>query len=29
VAATHNGSVQARNLPAQGGVEFTISIPVV
>ncbi len=28
VAATHNGSVQARNLPAQGGVEFTISIPV-
>ncbi|MCH8227115.1 MAG: GHKL domain-containing protein [Proteobacteria bacterium] len=29
VAATHNGSVQARNLPAQGGVEFTISIPVL
>jgi len=28
VAATHNGSVQARNLPAQGGVEFTISLPV-
>ena len=29
VAATHNGSVQARNLPDQGGVEFTISIPVL
>ena len=29
VAATHNGSVQAHNLPARGGVEFTISIPVV
>ena len=28
VAATHNGSVQARNLPAGGGVEFTISLPV-
>jgi len=27
VAATHNGTVQARNLPAQGGVEFTISLP--
>jgi signal transduction histidine kinase len=29
VAAAHNGSVQARNLPAQGGVEFTISLPVL
>ena len=29
VAATHNGTVQARNLPAQGGVEFTISLPVL
>jgi len=28
VAAAHNGSVQARNLPAQGGVEFTINLPV-
>ncbi len=27
VAATHNGTVHARNLPAQGGVEFTISLP--
>ena len=29
VAATHNGTVHARNLPAQGGVEFTISLPVL
>jgi dedicated sortase system histidine kinase len=29
VAAAHNGSVQARNLPAQGGVEFTISLPAL
>jgi signal transduction histidine kinase len=27
VAATHNGTVQARNLPAKAGVEFTISLP--
>ena len=29
VAATHNGSVEARNLPAEDGVEFTISLPVL
>lgn len=29
VAAAHNGSVQARNLPGEGGVEFTISLPVL
>jgi two-component system sensor histidine kinase ChvG len=29
VAATHNGSVEARNLPAEGGVEFTMSLPVL
>ncbi len=28
VAEAHNGSVQARNLPDQGGVEFVISLPV-
>jgi signal transduction histidine kinase len=28
VAAAHNGTVQARNLPAEGGVEFVISLPV-
>jgi len=28
VAVAHNGSVQARNLPADSGVEFTISLPV-
>jgi len=27
VAVTHNGTVYARNLPVQGGVEFTISLP--
>jgi signal transduction histidine kinase len=28
VAAAHNGTVQARNLPQDGGVEFLISLPV-
>jgi signal transduction histidine kinase len=28
VAAVHNGTVQARNLPDDGGVEFLISLPV-
>jgi signal transduction histidine kinase len=29
VAATHHGSVQAQNLPDDGGVEFIISLPVL
>jgi len=28
VAAAHNGTVQARNLPQDGGVEFLISLPI-
>ena len=28
VAEAHKGTVEARNLPGQGGVEFTISLPV-
>ncbi len=28
VASAHHGTVQARNLPSDGGVEFTINLPV-